>query len=206
MYKTRLLTAMIGYDVTVGHYSAANLADAHAGEVTAARELPVISGEFTCAYSKQLKAEGKEAAAALMDVVDDEDLVRLEGRFVGKVLYEDDKGQDKTFKVVDVQYDERAIRGTFQKYFEATIVQLERDESGGWVIPESSYADGEIRDCMLEGIILLDVTDPDTKVESSDVDDMIRAHEERESEGTRKRGRGGGSGGKDKGKMSKVRK
>ena len=73
-------------------------------------------------------------------------------------------------------------------------------------IPEISYADGEIRDCELDGIILLDVTDPDAKLESSDADDMIRAHEEREKNGSRKRERGGGSVGKDKGKSPKVRK
>lgn len=205
-YKTRLLTAMITHDVRDGRYSAANLAAAHAEKVEAARELPVISEEYTCSYSMQLKADGREAAAALMDVDDDEDLVQLEGRFEGKVLYENDAGQDKTWKVLAVQYDERTIRGKFQKYFEATIVQLERDESGGWSIPKSCYADGEIRDCELDGIILLDVTDPDAKLESSDADDMIRAHEEREKNESRKRERGGGSDGKDKGKSRKVRK
>ena len=50
------------------------------------------------------------------------------------------------------------------------------------------------------------MTDPDAKLESSDADDMIRAHEEREKNGSRKRERGGGSVGKDKGKSPKVRK
>ena len=97
------------------------------------------------------------------------------------MLFKNDAGQDRTWKVLAVQYDERTIRGKFQKYFEATIVQLERDESGGWSIPESSYADDKIRDCELDGIILLDVTDLDSKLESSDANDMIRAHEEREN-------------------------
>ena len=122
-------------------------ASARAEEEVAARELPVISEGYTCSYSTKLKADGREAAAALIDVDDDEDLVQLEGRFEGKVLFENDAGQDKTLKVLAVQYNERTIRGKFQEYFEATIVQLERDESGGWSIPESSYADGEIRDC-----------------------------------------------------------
>ena len=50
------------------------------------------------------------------------------------------------------------------------------------------------------------MTDPDAKLESSDADDMTRAHEEREKNGSRKRERGGGSVGKDKGKSPKVRK
>ena len=89
-------------------------ASARAEEVVAARELPVISEGHTYSYSAQLKADGREAAAALMDVDDDEDLVQLEGRFEGKVLFENDAGQDKTWKVLAVQYDERTIRGKFQ--------------------------------------------------------------------------------------------
>ena len=59
---------MITDDAKEGRYDAGRLQEAQAAEVIVARELPVISGEHTSAYSKVLKEKAKEEPAALMVV------------------------------------------------------------------------------------------------------------------------------------------
>ena len=152
-----------------------------------ARQLPVISEQFTCTYSKELKKLQREEAAAICVIKDDTDLVELIRKYKGRTLY--DKDDDKTWWVWDIQYDERILSGERKKYYEATVVGLLMGVHG-WAIPESSYVEfegtKEIKDSEKDAFFLLDVTDPSNPTAISDVDEMAQAHEEREA--TRKRG------------------
>jgi hypothetical protein len=147
-----------------------------------ARQLPVISQQHTCSFSKGLKEKQKQEAAAMMVVEDDTDLVELTRKYDERILY--CKGDKKTWRVCGVQYDERKIRGEKKRYYEATVVEVFKGV-GGWDIPDCSYVEvegrKEIKDSKQEGFYLLDVTDPDSPVALPDVDEMAQAHETREA-------------------------
>mmetsp|Transcript_72447 Transcript_72447/g.145766 ORF Transcript_72447/g.145766 Transcript_72447/m.145766 type:complete len:467 (+) Transcript_72447:256-1656(+) len=176
-YLTRLVELMITDDVKEGRYDAAHLEEAQATQVAIARELPVISEEHTSAYSKSLKAEAKEEAAALMVVEDDPVLVELVDKYVAAVLLDEDNGE--TMVVRAVQYDERGSN----KYYEATCVQVEQVEGGSWAVPSSSFVAGSevLKDDLLVGYHLMDLTDSDAPVLLPGVDEMISAHSVRET-------------------------
>ena len=203
-YLTRLLELMITDDVKEGRYDAGRLQEAQAAEVIIARELPVISEEHTSAYSKMLKKKAKEEAAALMDVEDDPVLVRLMDEYVGKVLFDEDDGE--TYLVRAVQYGERGSL----KYYEATCVRVEQGESGSWSVPSSSFVAGSevLKDDLLVGYALMDLTEPDAPVLLSAVGEMISAHSARETEASKEKGaskKRQNSGGKKAGKPKKLR-
>ena len=193
-YLTRLVELMITDDVKEGRYAAAHLEEAQAVEVTIARELPVISEEHTSAYSSMLKEKAKEEAKALMVVEDDAVLVDLDDKYEGMVLFDEEDGG--TYVVRTVQYDER----DGNKYYEATCVRVEKEEGGSWAVPPTSFVAGSevLKDGLLVGYALMNLTDPDNPVLLSDVDDMISAHSAREKAdleeegGQKKRKKGAG--------------
>ena len=81
--------------------------------------------------------------------------------------------------VLAVQYDER--KGS--KYYEATCVRVEQGESGSWAVPPSSFVTGSevVKDKLMVGYALMDLSAPGAPVLLSDVDDMISAHSAREA-------------------------
>lgn len=192
-YLTRLVELTITDDVKEGRYAAAHLEEAQAVEVTIARELPVISEEHTSAYSSMLKEKAKEEAKALMVVEDDAVLVDLDDKYEGMVLFDEEDGG--TYVVRTVQYDER----DGNKYYEATCARVEKEEGGPWAVPPTSFVAGSevLKDGLLVGYALMNLTDPDNPVLLSDVDDMISAHSAREAavldgEGRSKKRKSGG--------------
>ena len=197
VYLTRLVELMIADDVKEGRYAAAHLEEAQAAEVTIARELPVISEAHTSAYSRALKEKAKAEAKALMDVEDDPVLVELVDKYVDAVLLDEEDGE--TYVVRAVQYDERGD----SKYYEATCVRVEKGEGGSWAVPPSSFVAGSevLKDGLLVGYALMDLTDPGDPELLSDVDEMISAHSARETTvqedegGSKKRKTGRGKGG-----------
>jgi hypothetical protein len=176
-YLTRLVELMITDDVKEGRYTAARLEEAQAIGVTLARDLPVISKEYTSAFSIALKEKAKEEAKALMVVEDDPVLVNLIDTYVGAVFFDKDDGN--TYEVRVVQYDEKAGK----KYYEATCVQVEQREGGSWAVPSSSFVSGSevLKDELLVGYVLMDLSEPNTPVLLADVDEMISAHASRET-------------------------
>jgi hypothetical protein len=174
-YLTRLVELMITSDVKEGRYTAARLEEAQATEVIIARDLPVISKVYTASYSVALKEEAKEEAKALMAVDDDPVLVKLMEKYVGAVFLDADDGN--TYMVRVVQYDEKRSR----KYYEATCVKVEQSEGGTWAVPSSSFVSGSevLRDQLLVGYALMDLSEPNAPVLFSDVDEMISAHNSR---------------------------
>jgi hypothetical protein len=119
----------------------------------------------------------------MMVIEDDTDLLELTNRYKRRTLY--DKDDKKTRRVCSVQYDEKKIEGKKKKFWVATAVEVVRGV-GGWEIPESSYVEvggiKEIKDSKKICYYVLDVTDPDSHVAFSDVDDMAQAHETREAQ------------------------
>ena len=174
-YLTRLVELMITSDVKEGRYTAARLEEAQATEVIIARDLPVISKVYTASYSVALKEEAKEEAKALMAVDGDPVLVKLMEKYVGAVFLDADDGN--TYMVRVVQYDEKRSR----KYYEATCVKVEQSEGGTWAVPSSSFVSGSevLRDQLLVGYALMDLSEPNAPVLFSDVDEMISAHNSR---------------------------
>ena len=105
-------------------------------------------------------------------------MVELSEKYVGEIFYDED--DEATFKVVDVQYDERGETS----YYEATCVEVTRG-GGGWEIPEGALVDPDsdvIKDADLVGYALVNLTDPENIINYDDVDKMITAHQEREAE------------------------
>jgi len=76
-----------------------------------------------------------------------------------------------------VQYDEKGSR----KYYEATCVKVEQSEGGTWAVPSSSFVSGSVvlKDQLLVGYALMDLSEPNAPVLFSDVDEMISAHNSR---------------------------
>ena len=96
---------------------------------------------------------------------------------IDQVFY--DEEFDATYKVLDVQYDERGETS----YYEATSVQLERGEDG-WEVSGTALVgsdSGVIKDTELVGYALVNLTDPENIEIYDDVDKMITAHKEREA-------------------------
>ena len=105
-------------------------------------------------------------------------MVELSEKYVGEIFYDED--DEATFKVVDVQYDERGETS----YYEATFVEVTRG-GGGWEIPEGALVDPDsdvIKDADLVGYALVNLTDPENIINYDDVGKMITAHQEREAE------------------------
>ena len=100
-YLARLVKAMIAYDLSQLRYLPGVLV-APEVQTDIARELPVIDPGHVCAYSAKLKADEKKRAATLMAVEDDADLLDLEAKYKGKLLYENDEGQDITWQVTEI--------------------------------------------------------------------------------------------------------
>ena len=174
-YLTRLVKAMIAHDVSQQRYLPGVLV-APGAQKDIARELPVIDPGHVCAHSAKLKADEKKRAATLMAVEDDAELLDLEAKYNGQLLYENDEGQGITWKVTEIVNGENS---EFE-YWEAVVVAVERDGVGGWRVPESSTtAGGRVHGDKADGFYLKDITHD---ICCSDVDDMIQAHKEREEE------------------------
>ena len=177
-YLTALVKVMIKEDIKLGRYGAGAAAAGATSDRTLARQLPVISEEFTSSLSTGLKVKEREEAEALWQIEDDDYLVELSEKYVGEIFYDED--DEATFKVVDVQYDERGETS----YYEATCVEVTRG-GGGWEIPEGALVDPDsdvIKDADLVGYALVNLTDPENIINYDDVDKMITAHQEREAE------------------------
>ena len=103
-----------------------------------------------------------------------------------KLVDEDDRDDGETYVVHAVQYDER---GSF-KYYEATCVRVEQGEGGSWAVPSSSFVAGSevLKDGLLVGYALMDLTEPDAPVLLSAVGEMISAHSARETEAPKETG------------------
>ena len=124
---------------------------------------------------------------------DDSVLVGLIDKYVDALLFDEDEGE--TFVVLAVQYDER--KGS--KYYEATCVWDEQEESWSWAVPSSSFVTGSevAKDKPMLGCAVMDLTATGAPVLLSDVDDMISAHSAREAavlegEGGSKKRKSGG--------------
>jgi hypothetical protein len=78
-----------------------------------------------------------------------------------------------------VQYDERGG----SKCYEATCVRVEKGEGGSWAVPLSSFVAGSevLKDGLLVGYALMDLTDPGDPELFPGVDEMISAHSARET-------------------------
>jgi hypothetical protein len=100
------------------------------------------------------------------------------------VLFDEDDGE--TYVVRAVQYDER---GSF-KYYEATCVRVEQREGGSWAVPSSSFVAGSevLKDGLLVGYALMNLTEPDAPELLSAVGEMISAHSARETEAPKEKG------------------
>tara|TARA_A100001015_G_scaffold185620_1_gene206557 strand:+ start:1864 stop:2553 length:690 start_codon:yes stop_codon:yes gene_type:complete len=86
VYLNELVVLMIKEDIKQGRYSGA-AAGAGSSDKTLARQLPVISDEYTSAYSQKLKMEEREETAQLWDIDDDDDLVEITDKYVGEIAY-----------------------------------------------------------------------------------------------------------------------
>ena len=168
-YLTALVKLMIKEDIKLGRYGAGAAAAGATSDRTLARQLPVISEEFTSSLSTGLKVKEREEAEALWQIEDDDYFVELYEKYVGEIFYDED--DEATFKVVDVQYDERGETS----YYEATCVEVTRG-GGGWEIPEGALVDPDsdvIKDADLVGYALVNLTDPENIINYDDVDKMI---------------------------------
>ena len=85
-----------------------------------------------------------------------------------------------------MQYGERGSH----KYYEATCVRVEQGEGGSWAVPSSSFVAGSevLKDGLLVGYALMDLTEPDAPVLLSAVGEMISAHSARETEAPKETG------------------
>ena len=84
-------------------------------------------------------------------------MTELTEKYIDQVFY--DEEFDATYKVLDVQYDERGETS----YYEATSVQLERGEDG-WEVSGTALVgsdSGVIKDTELVGYALVNLTDPE---------------------------------------------
>ena len=86
-----------------GHLPAAATHDT--SHKTLARQLPVISEEFTSSTSMKLKGKERDEAASLWDIEDDAYLTELTEKYIDQIFY--DEEVDATYKVLDVQYEGR---------------------------------------------------------------------------------------------------
>ena len=162
-YLTALVKLMIKEDIKLGRYGAGAAAAGATSDRTLARQLPVISEEFTSSLSTGLKVKEREEAEALWQIEDDDYLVELSEKYVGEIFCDED--DEATFKVVDVQYDERGETS----YYEATCVEVTRG-GGGWEIPEGALVDPDsdvIKDADLVGYALVNLTDPENIINLS---------------------------------------
>jgi hypothetical protein len=136
--------------------------------------------------------------------------VELENKYEGEILYEKDGHIDKTWKVWCIQYGTNRTSGVLQKYYEATVVEVVRGVDGAWAIPKSSYVEGtgELIDSKLDGFIAMDITDPHNPKTSTELDEMILAHEQRElaHKKASEKGAEAGSGAGGRAKRQKQRK
>mgnify|MGYP004204857345 CR=1 FL=1 len=177
-YLTSLVKLMIKEDIRLARYGAgAAAATDDRSDKTLARQLPVISEEFTSSTSMELKGKERDEAASLLNIEDDAYLTELTEKYIDQVFY--DEEFDATYKVLDVQYDERGETS----YYEATSVQLERGEDG-WEISGTALVGSDsdvIKDTKLVGYALVNLTDPENIEIYDDVDKMITAHKEREA-------------------------
>jgi hypothetical protein len=116
-YLTSLVKLMIKGDIRLARYGAGAAAATHdTSHKTLARQLPVISEEFTSSTSMKLKGKERDEAASLWDIEDDAYLTELTEKCIDQILY--DEEVNATYKVLDVQYDERGETS----YYEATSV------------------------------------------------------------------------------------
>lgn len=175
-YLTELVKLMIQDDITEKRYGADALAGATATDITIARQLPMISDEYTCDFSKGLKLKEREEAAEMMEVDDDEYLVELSEKYIGELFYDDDANH-KTYRVTDIHYDERGDKC----YYEAAAVPVVRGE-GGWEVPKGALVRGTetVKDAALVGYYLAEVSDPDNIESFDDIDEMIETFKEKE--------------------------
>ena len=106
-YLTSLVKLMIKEDTRLARYDATGAAAAtdDTSYKTLARQLPVISEEYTSSMSKKLKGKERDEAASLWDIEDDAYLTELTEKYTDQIFY--DEEVDATYKVLDVQYDER---------------------------------------------------------------------------------------------------
>ena len=157
-YLTSLVKLMIKEDIRLARYGAgAAAATDDRSDKTLARQLPVISEEFTSSTSMELKGKERDEAASLLNIEDDAYLTELTEKYIDQVFY--DEEFDATYKVLDVQYDERGETS----YYEATSVQLERGEDG-WEVSGTALVgsdSGVIKDTELVGYALVNLTDPE---------------------------------------------
>ena len=178
-YLTSLVKLMIKEDTRLARYDATGAAAAtdDTSYKTLARQLPVISEEYTSSMSKKLKGKERDEAASLWDIEDDAYLTELTEKYTDQIFY--DEEVDATYKVFDVQYEERGETG----YYEATSVKLKRGEDG-WEISGDALVGSDsdvIKDTELVGYALVNLTDPEDIKIYDDVDKMITAHKEREA-------------------------
>ena len=126
----------------------------------------------------------------MMEVEVDEDLLELDRAYVGKLLYDGDLG--KAFKVTAIQFR----KWNNKDIYEATVIRVEPDGSGGWSMPLSAFVAGTdtIKQAELESFFLMDITDESAPNLTPDVDETIAAFGSGEEEEKEKEKAATGSG------------
>ena len=179
VYMARLVKLMIKDDISNNRYTAGALNGAEANTVTYARDLPVISEQHTCDFSKALIEKGKQENRDLMVIQDDEQLVALDEKYVGKLLYDDE--DKETYKARAIQSRDW---GKDKEIYVATVIRVQADSSGEWTIPKDVFVGNTdtIKIDELECYFLMDITDENNPIFFPEVDGMITAHEKREAD------------------------
>ena len=98
-YLTSLVKLMIKEDTRLARYDATGAAAAtdDTSYKTLARQLPVISEEYTSSMSKKLKGKERDEAASLWDIEDDAYLTELTEKYIDQIFY--DEEVNATYKV-----------------------------------------------------------------------------------------------------------
>ena len=148
------------------------------------RSVPTIAPAYTNKVATALKTEQLEEATKAAAPKDDETLVELADRFVGKIWWDCDTEPYRTWKVVDITTSGPVNKAV--QYINATCVEVVRGQCpNDFEIPARvvvGSGDDAIYDPdMQEDLVLVDLTkDPDSTVVQPYLDEYIEAHRQRE--------------------------
>ena len=119
-----------------------------------------------------------------MEAVDDPVLLKLSKDYKDKLLYyEDSDDEDNAGHYIVTEVN--LVEWAKHQYWSATSAPVDK-KSGHWVVRPSAIAGGEpgsyiYHHSSLQSFTLANITDPEAPVFYDAVDDMMTAHESRES-------------------------
>jgi hypothetical protein len=177
-YLKELLFLMIAVDKKEGRK------DVAAPKKKVIRSLFTIVPAHTNKAATALKAEQLEEATKAAAPKDDETLVELADRFIGKIWWDCDNAPYKTWKVVEI-----TTSGPVNKpvqYANATCVEVVRGQGPNDFEISARVVVGSGDDAiydpdMQEDLVLVDLTkDPDSTIVKPYLDEYVEAHRQRE--------------------------